>query len=71
LKLTYISEVRTVSIIRAINDDYSIALMMEAVRTSETLVNFKLTTLSYIPEDSKLHTRRRENLESHKLINNY
>jgi hypothetical protein len=32
------------------------ALMMEAVRTSETSVNFNLTTLRYIPEDSKPHT---------------
>jgi hypothetical protein len=32
-----------------------IALMMEAVRTSETSVNFNVTTLHYIPEDSKLH----------------
>jgi len=42
-----------------------IALMMEAVRTSETSVNFNVTTRRYIPEDSKLHTRRRENLKSH------
>jgi hypothetical protein len=32
-----------------------IALMMEAVRTSETSVNFNVTTRRYIPEDSKLH----------------
>jgi hypothetical protein len=32
-----------------------IALMMEAVRTSETSVNFNETTRRYIPEDSKLH----------------
>jgi hypothetical protein len=49
--------VRTASII--------IALMMEAVRTSETSVNFNVTTQDNIPEDSKLHTRRRENLNSH------
>jgi hypothetical protein len=42
-----------------------IALMMEAVRTSATLVNIYLTTWQYIPEDSKLHTRLRENLKSH------
>jgi hypothetical protein len=58
LKLTDVSEVHTVSIITA--------LTMEAVRTSEMSVNFNLTTLRYIPEDSKLHTRRRENLKSHK-----
>jgi hypothetical protein len=39
-------------------------LMMEAVRTSETSVNFNVTTRRYIPEDSKLHTRRCENLKS-------
>jgi hypothetical protein len=32
-----------------------IALMMEAVRTSETSVNFNVTTRRYIAEDSKLH----------------
>jgi hypothetical protein len=41
------------------------ALMMEAVRTSETSVNFNVTTRRYIPEDSKLHTRRRVSLKSH------
>jgi hypothetical protein len=39
---------------------------MEAVRTSETSVNLNVNTRRYIPEDSKLHTRRRENLKSHK-----
>jgi hypothetical protein len=33
----------------------SIALMMEAARTSETLVNFYQTTRCYNPEDSNLH----------------
>jgi hypothetical protein len=28
-------------------------------------VNFNVTTRRYIPEDFKLHTRRRENLKSH------
>jgi hypothetical protein len=58
LKLTDISEVRTASI----------ALMMEAVRTSETSVNFNVTTRRYIPEDSKLHIRHHENLKSHNTI---
>jgi nucleoside diphosphate kinase len=42
-----------------------IALMMEAVRTSETSVNFYQTTRCNNAEDSHLHTRRRENLKSH------
>jgi hypothetical protein len=45
-----------------------IALMMEAVRTSETLVNFYETTRRNIPEDSHHHPRRRENLKSHKYF---
>jgi hypothetical protein len=44
--LTDVSVVRTVSII---------ALMMEAVCTSETSVNINFTTRQYIPDDSKLH----------------
>jgi hypothetical protein len=47
--------------------DELIALMMEAVHTSETLVNFNVTTWRYIPEDSKLHTHCCENLKSHIL----
>jgi len=39
--------------------------MMEAARTSETSVDIQLRTRQYIPEDSELHTRRRENLKSH------
>jgi hypothetical protein len=42
-----------------------ITLMMEAARTSETSVDIQLRTRHYIPEDSELHTRRRENLKSH------
>jgi hypothetical protein len=38
--------------------------MMEAARTSETSVDIQLRTRQYIPEDSELHTRRRENLKS-------
>jgi hypothetical protein len=41
------------------------ALMMEAASTSEASVNFHQTTRRYNPEDSHLHTRRRENLISY------
>jgi hypothetical protein len=58
LKLTDVSEMCTASIT---------ALMMGAVRTSETSVNFNVTTCRYIPKDSKRHARRRENLKSHKI----
>jgi len=44
-------------------------MMMEAVRTSETSVHSNETTWRYIPEDSKFHTRRRENLKSHMRMN--
>jgi hypothetical protein len=54
---TDVSEVRAASII---------ALMMEAAHTSKTSVVIQLRTRQYIPEDSELHTRRRENLKSHK-----
>jgi hypothetical protein len=44
----------------------AIILMMEAASTSETSVNFYQTTRRNNPEDSHFHTRRRENLKSHK-----
>jgi hypothetical protein len=56
-KLTDVSEVLTVSII---------ALIMEAINTSQNLVNFYETTRRNIPERF-IHTRRRENLKSHKI----
>jgi hypothetical protein len=43
---------------KAISD----ALMMEAVQTSETLVNWYQSTRHYHSEDSHLHTHSRENL---------
>jgi hypothetical protein len=43
----------------------AMALMMEAVSTSETSVNIYQTKWHNIPEDSHIHTRRRENLKFH------
>jgi hypothetical protein len=42
--------------------------MMEAARTSETLINFYKTTRRYNPKDSHVNTRRRENLKSYFLF---
>jgi hypothetical protein len=42
--------------------------MMEAARTSESPIDIQLRTWQYIPEDSELHTRRRENLKSHTAL---
>jgi hypothetical protein len=44
--------------------------MMKAARTSETSVDIQLRTRQCIPEDSELHTRRRENLKS-RIVNLY
>jgi hypothetical protein len=44
-------------------DDTGIALMTEAIQTPETLVNSYQSTWRYNPEDSHLHTHRRENLK--------
>jgi hypothetical protein len=44
-----------------------IALMMDAVSTTETLLNFPETTGYNIPEECHLHTRRRENMKSQLL----
>jgi hypothetical protein len=67
LKSTYVSEVHIASIIRVMNKliNVFIALMMEAVHTSETSAHSNETAQRCIPEDSKLHTRRHENLKSH------
>jgi hypothetical protein len=40
-----------------------IALKMEAVQTSEAVVNSHQSTRRYNPEDSHLHSHRRENLK--------
>jgi hypothetical protein len=54
-KFANVSEELTASII---------ALMMEAVSTSEMSVNIYQNTGHNNPEDSHLHTSRRENLKS-------
>jgi hypothetical protein len=59
---TDVLEVRAASIIRTMS-----ALTMEATRTFETSADIQLRTRQYIPEDSDLHTRRRDNLKSHFL----
>jgi len=45
--------------------------MMEATRTSETLVNFHQTTRRNLLHDSHLHTRCRENLTSHLISSRF
>jgi hypothetical protein len=45
--------------------------MMEAARTSETLVNFYQTTRRYNPEDSHLRTHCRENLKSYFIFKRF
>jgi hypothetical protein len=50
---TDVAEVCAASIIRVMR---AIALMMEAVHTSETSVDIQLRTWQYIPEDSELLT---------------
>jgi hypothetical protein len=53
-------------ILQVLTDDEPLtALMMEAVSSSETSVNIYQATRRNILEDSKLHNRRRENLNSH------
>jgi hypothetical protein len=41
--------------------------LMEAASSTEMSVNFYQTTRLTIPEDSHLHTRRREDIKSHLL----
>jgi hypothetical protein len=48
--------------------DLFIAVMMEAVRISETFVYFNNITLRYIPEGCHLHTLGFQNLKSHETF---
>jgi hypothetical protein len=67
--ITNVSEVCAASIIRALREAaWMPALIMQAVRTSETLVNFYLSTRRYNPEDSHLHNQCRENLKTYSSV---
>jgi hypothetical protein len=44
------------------------AVFWVVASTSETSVNFYQTARRYNPEDSHLHTCRRENLKSHRIL---
>jgi hypothetical protein len=46
----------------------AIALMMEAVSTSEISVSFYQSTWHNIPEDSYLHTRRLEGVYVNRML---
>jgi hypothetical protein len=59
-KFTDVLEILAASIIRAMSEG-----MIEAASASETLVNLYQTTWLFNPEDSHLHTLRRENLKSY------
>jgi hypothetical protein len=48
----------------------AIALMMEAARTTETMVKFYQTTRCYYPEESYLRALRRVNLKSYSNVAN-
>jgi hypothetical protein len=70
---TDVSEVQSSSVDSYITSDpfalsSLIALMMEAARPSEKSVDIQVRTRQYIPEDSELYTRRRENLKSRNLF---
>jgi hypothetical protein len=65
LKLSSVWEKFTVSEVLAASIISVIALMMEAARSSEMLVNFSQTAWCYNPEDSQLCTHHLENLKSY------
>jgi hypothetical protein len=57
-KFTDVLEAFAATIVKAI-------VLIEVARTFKTSVNFNQTTWLNNPEDSHLHSRRRENLKSH------
>jgi hypothetical protein len=60
LKMTVFCDVAPCSLVEVI----LIALTMEAASTSKTSTRLRRSN----PEDSHLHTRRRENMKSHRKI---
>jgi hypothetical protein len=50
-----VASCRHVEVDRRVLPSSFIALIMEDERSSETSVNFNVTTWHYIPKDSKLH----------------
>jgi hypothetical protein len=65
MKMTVSWVIAPCSLVEVYRRFIAIALMMEAASTS---VYFYQTTRRNNPEDSQLHTRRRENLKSHKML---
>jgi hypothetical protein len=57
-------EPRTLETFTNVSEVFAASMVMEAARTSETSVSFYQSTRRNNPEDSYLHTRRRENLKS-------
>jgi hypothetical protein len=53
-----------VEVYRRFNGACCLQQMMEAAGTSDTSVNYYQATRRKIPEDSHLHSRRRQNLKS-------
>jgi hypothetical protein len=49
----------------------SIALMMAAIRTSETLVYVNDTARCYVLESCHIHTRRYKNQKYHKIFRDF
>jgi hypothetical protein len=66
--LRYELHISSSGITRSNNDIYLTGKIPNPVDTSETSVHSNETTQHYIPEDSKLHTRRRENVNSYNHV---
>jgi cell division protein FtsL len=64
-KMTAFWDIALYSLVKA--ERLLIALMMEAICTSETSVYFKHTTRRYISEGYNLHISHHDNLKSHTI----